>query len=354
MSTQINGIQQLGVGVTNIHEAFAWYRRFFGMDIKMFEEAAMAELMLPHTQGEPRERHAILALNLQGGGGFEIWQHTGKKPEPPLFEVLLGDLGIFSGKLKSCDVRRTYEQYRKWDLSLLTGIVTDPAGNEHFYLKDLYGNIWDVVNEPVVFRKQKSFNGGIYGAVIGVNSIEESLPVYQKILGYNIVVYDKSGSFPDLAGLPGSEHSFRRVLLNHSEKRNGAFSPLFGPSCIELIQVIDRKPRDIFEGRLWGDPGFIHLCFDINGMDSLREMVKSEGFPFTVDSAKDMDTFDMGEAAGSFSYIQAPEGTLIEFVETHKIPLVKKLGWFLDLTKRKAGPLPGWMFSLFSIMRVKE
>ncbi len=28
MSTQINGIQQLGVGVTNIHEAFAWYRRF--------------------------------------------------------------------------------------------------------------------------------------------------------------------------------------------------------------------------------------------------------------------------------------------------------------------------------------
>jgi hypothetical protein len=81
--------------------------------------------------------------------------------------------------------------------------------------------------------------------------------------------------------------------------------------------------------------------------------VKDKGFPFTVDSARDMDTFDMGEAAGSFSYIQAPEGTLIEFVETHKIPLVKKLGWSLDLTRRKPGPLPGWMFSLFSVMRVK-
>jgi len=83
MPKQINGIQQLGVGVTDIREAFDWYRKNFGMDIKMFEEAAMAELMLPHTAGEPRSRHAILALNMQGGGGFEIWQHTGKEPTPP-------------------------------------------------------------------------------------------------------------------------------------------------------------------------------------------------------------------------------------------------------------------------------
>ena len=33
----------------------------------------------------------------------------------------------------------------------------------------------------------------------------------------------------------------------------------------------------------------------------------------------------MGEAAGHFSYIQDPDGTLIEFVETHKVPILKKL-----------------------------
>lgn len=354
MMTKINGIQQLGVGVTNIHEAFAWYRKYFGMDIKMFEEAAMAELMLPHTKGEPRERHAILALNLQGGGGFEIWQHTGKVPEKPSFEIKLGDLGIFIGKLKTSGVKDAFSQYKKWGLNVLTEIVTDPSGNEHFYLKDLYNNIWDVVNEPFVLKKQKSVNGGVFGAVVGVKDIDQSLPVYQKILGYDVVIFDETGVFDDLAALPGGNHKVRRVLLKHSKARNGAFSPLFGPSSIELVQVMDRVPVDIFVGRLWGDPGFIHLCFDINGMDHLREEVKNLGFPFTVDSAKDMDTFDMGEAAGSFSYIQAPEGTLIEFVETHKIPLVKKLGWSLDLTKRKPGPLPGWMFSLFSIMRVKD
>lgn len=353
MATQINGIQQLGVGVTDIHEAFAWYRKHFGMDIKMFEEAAMAELMLPHTDGVPRERHAILALNLEGGGGFEIWQHTGKKPQAPLFKIHPGDLGIFAGKLKTADIDLAFHQFKEWNLNLIHEITADPAGTRHFYVRDLYGNLWDVVSDPFVFKKQKSVNGGVLGIMAGVKSIEESLPVYQSILGYDVVEYDKTGVFGDFKGLPGADGKYRRVMLSHSRKRNGAFSPMFGPSRIELVQCIDRKPRDIYEGRLWGDPGFIHLCFDINGMDGLRDLVKEKGFPFTVDSARDMDTFDMGEAAGSFSYIQAPEGTLIEFVETHKIPLVKKLGWSLDLTKRKPGPLPGWMFSLFAVMRVK-
>ncbi len=353
MPKQINGIQQLGVGVTDIREAFDWYRKNFGMDIKMFEEAAMAELMLPHTAGEPRSRHAILALNMQGGGGFEIWQHTGKEPTPPRFEILPGDLGIFAGKLKSDNVGFTYEKFREKGLNVLTHVSKDPAGNEHFYLRDLYGNIWEVCYDSFVYSRKNLVNGGVYGASVGVRDLNESLPVYQKILGYDRIVYDETGVFDDMKGLSGGEHRYRRVLLRHSTAYNGAFSPMFGPSCIELFQVMDRTPRNIFEERLWGDPGFIHLCYDINGMDELRDEVKNAGFPFTVDSARDMDTFDMGEAAGSFSYIQAPEGTLIEFVETHKIPLVKKLGWSLDLTKRKPGPLPGWMFRLFGLMRVK-
>jgi catechol 2,3-dioxygenase-like lactoylglutathione lyase family enzyme len=353
MAKQINGIQQLGVGVTDIHEAFAWYRKHFGMDIKMFEEAAMAELMLPHTEGEPRERHAILALNLEGGGGFEIWQHTGKKPEPPTFELKFGDLGIFAGKLKSFDIQKAYNQFRNHQLRILTEISSDPKGNLHFYVNDLYGNLWEVCQDSYLFKKQKSVTGGVFGAVIGVNNIEDSMRVYQQILGYDTVVYDKEGVMEDWKGLPGGESRYRRVLLKHSKLYNGAFSPVLGPTSIELVQSLERVPKGIYEGRLWGDPGFIHLCFDINGMDELRDEVRDKGFPFTVDSALDMDTFDMGEAAGSFAYIQAPEGTLIEFVETHKIPLVKKLGWSIDLTKRKPGPLPRWMFSLFAVMRVK-
>ena len=355
MPRKINGIQQLGVGVEDVQVAWKWYREHFAMDICMFEEEATAELMLAHTDGKPRKRHAVLALNMRGGGGFEIWQHTGKKPKLPDFEIQLGDLGISIGKIKANDIYVAYNRFKESGLDLLTGITKDPVGNDHFYLKDIFGNIWEVKNEASVFRKkEKSVSGGVFGVVIGVKKIEESLKIYQDVLEYDEVVYDETGIFEDFKGLPGGDNKFRRVLLKHSDVKNGAFSPFFGSSVIELVQVMDRDPVDIFKERIWGDPGFIHLCFDINNIDSFREKVKGIGYPFTVDSARALETFDMGDAAGSFAYIQAPEGTLIEFVETHKIPLVEKIGWYLDFRKRGNHPLPNWMLKLFKYKRVKD
>lgn len=354
MEIAFNGIQQLGVGVVNLDEGWAWYRKYFGMDICVFEEAAIANLMLKHTENKPRARHAVLALNMEGGGGFEVWQHTGKKPVPATFEVQLGDLGICVGKVKSRDIKNAYAYFKSEGLQLLGEIQNDPAGQQHFFVKDLYQYTWQVIQKPEVLVPQKSVTGGIAGATIGVKDLEQSFVVYKEILGYTDVIYDEEGIFEDLKGLREGSQTFRRVLLRQPFASNGAFSRFFGPSEIELVQAVDREPKDIFEGRIWGDPGFIHICFDINGMDALRNLVEDKGYPFTVDSAKAMDTFDMGEAAGNFSYIQAPEGTLIEFVETHKVPMLKKIGWYLDLRKRGRKPLPNWMLRLFALKRVKS
>ena len=38
MGIVISGIQQIGIGIPNVQEAFDWYRKHFGMDIKVFEE----------------------------------------------------------------------------------------------------------------------------------------------------------------------------------------------------------------------------------------------------------------------------------------------------------------------------
>ena len=56
----ISGIQQVGIGVSNVTEAFKWYNTRLGMDIPVFEEAAEANRMLPYTGGQPHKRHAIL------------------------------------------------------------------------------------------------------------------------------------------------------------------------------------------------------------------------------------------------------------------------------------------------------
>ena len=117
-------------------------------------------------------------------------------------------------------------------LNLLTKISKDPAGNDHFFMKDIYGNIWEIKNQEGVFRKkEKSLSGGVLGTVIGVKDMDASLKVYQEILQYDEIVYDETGVFDDYKGIPGGDKKFRRVLLRHSDVKQGAFSPFFRAIC---------------------------------------------------------------------------------------------------------------------------
>lgn len=353
----ISGIQQMGVGVKNLHEAWEWYRKFFGMDVPIFEEEAEAKLMLPYTGGKPRMRHAVLAMNLQSGGGFEIWQYKGRQPKEVKREILAGDLGIFACKMKVKNIGDALNNFKDKGAKVLGEPDKDPLNRNTFFIKDPYNNLFQFVEASDWFLNEKKVNGGAYGAIIGVSDIEKSLRVYSGILGYDNVLYDKSGVFKDFNNLPGGDHEFRRVLLRQSKPFRGAFSRLFGDSVIELISVKERKPSKIFEDRYWGDPGFIHLCYDIKGMDQLKEHCLKEGHAFTVDSKKshDIKGFDMGEAAGHFAYIEDPDGTLIEFVETLKLPIIKKLGWYIDLSKRHPEKnLPAWIIKSLRYMKVKD
>ena len=71
----ISGIQQIGVGTTNIIESWKWYAEHLNIDIRILEDDTVAERMLPYTGNAAQKRHAAIAVNLQGGGGFEIWQY---------------------------------------------------------------------------------------------------------------------------------------------------------------------------------------------------------------------------------------------------------------------------------------
>lgn len=348
----ISGIQQIGIGNPDTYSTWAWYRKAFRIDIPIFDEAATAALMLPYTGGEPRDRHAVLAMSAQGGGGIEIWQYTNRIPEAAQFDLNLGDLGIYIAKIKSKDVQATYSHMKSQNMDLLSTPQKRPDGKLQFYCRDLHGNVVEVVSADEWFTNKQASTGGIYGCTIGVSQMERSIEFYQSILGYDNIIFDKTGPFEEFSCLPAGQGSFRRVLLGHSKPRQGPFSEWIGPSEIELVQALDRMPQQIFKDRFWGDLGYIHLCFDIQGMAAMKALCESKGHPFTVDSS---DSFDMGEAAGHFSYIEDPDGTLIEFVEAHKIPILKKLGWYLDLRKRDPKkPLPRWMLKALALNRKKD
>jgi len=357
MEYVISGIQQMGIGVENIQEAWKWYISHFGMDCRIFEDEAEAKLMLPYTGGKPRSRHAVLALNLQSGGGFEIWQYKGRTPVKINEEIRIGDLGIIACKMKAKNINETMQLYRKNGLTLAESLSEDPSGKKTFFIKDPYGNLFQLVEAEDWFRNEKKGTGGSYGAIIGVSDIDKSRIIYSEILGYDKVVYDKTGVFSDISDLPGGENECRRVLLKRSVPFSGPFSKMLGDSMIELVKTTEKTGKRIYENRFWGDPGFIHLCYDMRGMDKLRETCENKGFPFTVDSqnSREGNSFDMGEAAGHFSYIEDPDGTLIEFVETHKIPILKKFGWYLDLRKRDPNKsLPEWILNTLKFSRVKS
>lgn len=350
----ICGIQQVGIGVQDVHEAFKWYIAAFGCDVKILDDKGTAKMMLPYTGGKPQDRWAILAFNLQGGGGFEIWQPMGRTlnwlPEP----AQLGDLGIFCCKIKTSDIEKAFSHFQHLKgAKMVSEITSNPNHQKHFFINDPWDNLFEIEEDNYIFANEKKPTGASNGVIIGVSNMEKSLHFYHQMLGYDVVEYDKIGVFDDLKGIAGDSKKIRRVMLQRSLPPQGPLCEIMGTSHIELIQALDATPRKIYENRFWGDPGFIHLCFDIRNMETVQAEAEALGHPFVCDSGA--GTFQMGDADGHFTYIEDPDGMLIEFVETFKIPILKKLGIYLHLdNKDDKKPLSRMITKSLRFLKVKE
>jgi len=346
----ICGLQQVGIGVKSADETWKWYRENFGFDIPIVADEGVAERMLPYTGGKPQPRYAVLAIHLQGGGGLEIWEPCGRELNYPKDQPKLGDLGIFIAKIKTRDLQATYDTFSRKGFRMLSTPSTF-AGIPHFYMQDPWNNLLEIVEDSYVMIPSKTFaTGGAIGVVLGVSDMDRSIAFYGKLLGYDRVVADETDVFEDMKALPGGDRRIRRVLLARTQPFAGPLSELMGPSRIELVQAVEEKPVKIYQGRYWGDPGFIHLCFDVRNMDAVQAECEALGHSFVCDSGVD---FDMGDANGHFTYIEDPDGTLIEFVETFRIPVVKKIGFYIDFKKRDdRKPLPRWMIRALRFLRV--
>ncbi len=349
----ITGIQQVGVGTTSVNSSWRWFSKMFGVDICILEDDTVAERMLPYTGNQPQKRHAAIAVNLQGGGGLEIWQYSQRKPQPADFQIQVGDLGVFCTKIKCRNIDSAHKYVSAlWDK--VSAIVKAPDGSRTFYIEDPQGNWFQAVQDEYILIDEGKEFGGVIGCMVGVSDIDKALEVYRGILGYDKVIYNETGRFDDLKWMAGGEGEFSRILLCRSDKGVGAFSPLLPTGFIELVKANDREPRKIFEGRYWGDPGFIQICFDVTNMDALGEYCRQHGHAFTVDSCPDGKQFNMGDASGRFTYIEDQDGSLIEFVETYRVAVAKRLGWYINLVKRnRKKSLPKFLFRAMKMNRRK-
>ncbi len=344
MKSFISGIQQVGIGVVDADVALPLYRDLLGMEALVFDDVADAALMMRYTGNSVRRRRATLTLNMQGGGGFELWQHLNGTPQLPPTTARSGDIGITAVKINCSDVVAAHQRLSGMRKCTVGEIVKDAKGDPHFHVCDPFGNSFEVMVAEERFSKTCHATGGVGGVVIGVSDIARSLPLYRDVLGISEVVsdtrtFDENGS------------ALRRVLLRKRSKGEGAFGRLLGSVQVELVQDLNAPRSHIYTGRYWGDPGFIHLCMDVLDMEGLKRHAATHGVQFAVDS---QETFAMESAGGRFCYIEDPDGTLIELVETHRVPIAKKWGLFLDLKKRDMHkPLPDWIVRLLALSKVK-
>ncbi len=353
MYKRINGIQHIGAGVADTEIAWKWYRKFFGMDIPMFDGVAPAPLMDIYTNNETITKRATMIFNLQGGTAMEVVCPTSFKASHGKKKYELGDLGIFITQVKTRDIHSTFQFFKKEGADLISDIVLDPENEETFYVKDPNGLYFQIVKGKNFYTRGKHITGGPNGCTIGVSDVDKAMTLYADVLGYSKVVYDKTAQFDDLKGLPGGKKKFRRVKLTQPQFPGGGFAKVIADTYIELIQAVDYKPKKIYEGRLWGDIGFVHLGFDVRGMVGLGEELDKKGFGFTCDTK---DTLDMGGTTRVHcTYIEDPDGTLIELIEVYKIPILEKLGVFLNVEKRNPDkPLPDIMLKALRFSRVKD
>ena len=137
MSYLINGIQQIGIGIPNAEEAWNWYNLMIGMNIPMFRSAAEAPLMAPYTGGEVQTRDAILAINIKGGSGFEIWQYTSRDTVFPEEPLVVGDIGIYAAIIKCDNIHSAHRYLIRKGCNVLNDPIAGPDDQLTFFLKDL-------------------------------------------------------------------------------------------------------------------------------------------------------------------------------------------------------------------------
>lgn len=349
----ICGVQQVGIGVRNAEEAWAWYADVLGFNTKMHEEEGISERMFPYTGEKPQSMYAAMAMNPKGGGGLEILEPRERELNYPHLAPKLGDYGVFACKIRATDIKAAYQEMKDKEVKILTDVVMNPAGEEHFFIQDPWNNIFDIEFAPYVSAKGKKNIGGVNGAIIGVSDMDRSVEFYSSVLDYDQIEYDLTESYADFSGVPGGHYKLRRVMLSRSKPLEGPFCELMGPSHIELVERIAKigahKSHKIYEGRMWGDPGFIHLCFDVRNMEEVRNDAARYGHDFVCDSGKDSS---IGDISGHFTCMEDPDGTLIRFVETSRMPLIKKLGIQLNLNKADdKKPLPGWKLKLLKFRK---
>lgn len=318
----INCIQHVGIGVRDRDRSFDFYNNILNFSVPMSKSTDSCSGMLPVLQKD-ETRNVVIALNPYGGALLEIFQYVSREPvtAPPDIDFTCNGF-LFYG-LKVRNLAGALKRISNWGAQTIsgpslftpvqgwqTGVFRDPDGIHTVLLEYPESTVGTGNGRPRI--------GGIEYVAIGVSDIDRSLDFYSDILGYNDILYRYEGKAPEWSAMFGNA-SMKRALIRRSRKPEGLFKHFLRGGMIELIQVLDnKKDRHNFEGRKWGDIGFMELCFDVDDIYKTLEEINAKGVPTAIPPHSQ----EMGlNTHATFGYIRDPDGSLLEFADIKSLPV---------------------------------
>lgn len=324
MSSVVNGIQHIGLGVRNREESYRFYNNALGFSVLMSKSTDTCTGMLP-VLGSDELRDVLIALNPYGGALVEIFQYISKQPEPIPEEVDFSYNGFLFYGIKVKNISRALEIVRNHGGTIVTGPSSfSPmlkAGWKTAVFKDpdgIHGIMLEYPGSTVGYGNGRPKIGGIEYIAIGVSNLNQSIDFYSSVLGYNVILYQHDGNCKEWETLFGKDRRIKRALLVRGSKPQGLFRHFLRGGMIELIEVEGKINKHNFDGRQWGDIGCMELCFDVSDINATLEAVTKMGVSVTVPPYSQ----DMGlKTQATFAYIKDPDGSLLEFADIKRLPV---------------------------------
>lgn len=312
----VNAIQHIGIGVKDTDKTLAFYREL-GFSVKLNDMTGPNPGMKP-VLGDVLDMRLTMVMNLGGGGVIETVEHTSTPIRPHPAPVRWGDLGYFGAGFRAHNLPAIVEKLKAKGLKFETPVLTwqTSAGQtwRQTFLKDPDDLLVHLLELPED-RDRKPRVCGLNHVLAGVRDLDRSQRFFAEMAGFDRVLHEFEGRLPELDGLSDGPVTMKMRVLERSAGCTSPFKVLYG-GMLFLVQVTDRAPRVIFEGRRWGDIGLMEFALDGSDLDRVFQSYMAKGAPQVIPP-----TFmDMGTGSqGRFCYVSDPDGNIMETVEVQKV-----------------------------------
>ncbi len=320
----LNGIQHVGIGVTDRDRSFTFYNNALGFSVPMSKSTDTCSGMLP-VLGKDETRNVVIALNPHGGGLVEIFQYISREPVPIPDNVDFTCNGYLFYGLKVRNIYKSLERIKHYGGEVVTRPMPfTPMKDKKWKtavfrdLDGIYGIVLEYPQSTVGYGRGSAKIGGIEYVAVGVSDLKRSVDFYSTVLGYNDIIYNYEGPAPEWEKLYGPSKKIKRTLMQRSAKPQGLFKHFLRGGMIELIEVEGGNTKHNFDGRKWGDIGFMEICFDVDDIQQTLKQTEKMGIPVAVP----LHSQDMGlNTQATFAYIRDPDGSLLEFTDIKRLPV---------------------------------